>query len=817
MPASGELAELLRRAMRQHTVHYTPAIISMLAGVSKATIVNWLDGTVTRPRRWQDLIRVASALRLSEADTDRLLRVAGHAPLGELLDQVSAAGDATLLAFWRRDARPAPSAQPARSFTNLPVPATPLVNRTSERAAMRALLLRDDVRLLTLSGVGGIGKTRLALQVAADLRDAFGDGVVFVSLAALTSMDLVLPTIARTFGLTEAQGQPLVAQLSALLADKQLLLLLDNFEHLLPAAPLLSALLTAAPRLKLLVTSRSVLRLSEEQEFHIAPLELPALNRLPPVEQLSAYAAVELFVQRAQALRPDFALTRQNAPLVAAICAQVDGLPLAIELAATRIKVDTPQRLLSSFDRGFSRLLGGQKALPERQRTIRATIEWSYRLLPAGAQALLAALSVFMGGWTHEAVETIVGVEQDHQRSALHSFFVRRNTSSNLLDGLMALVDSSLITRMESQDGISRFTMLETIREFAYEQLLAGSNAVPLRQRHCAYYLSLAERAEPLLLQPQQVAWLMTLDQEHDNLRAALRWALDSGDHESAARLGGALWRFWMIRGHLGEGRRWLEEILTHQEVLSSATRARALLAAGRLARQQGELEEAQGYLQAALATEQELGNRAGVAFLLGSLGVVAYDQADFARARSLHQQSLALRRELGDDWGVAATLMNLGEVTRQQGDPVRASELQTQSLTLYRQLGDLGGVSGALLNLGLLMRDCGDYVQATAMLAESLTLSRELGEQVDIAECLEGFAGLAAAQGQAPRAARLAGAAEAVREAANAPLSPADRLRYQRYLSMAEAQVEPQLFAAAWAEGRSFSLQQAIDYALDV
>lgn len=444
-------------------------------------------------------------------------------------------------------------------------------------------------------------------------------------------------------------------------------------------------------------------------------------------------------------------------------------------------------------------LIGGSRDLPARQQTLWNTIGWSYDLLDAGAQTLFARLAVFVGGCTLEAAEavTVAGGE-------------------SVLDELTALVDHNMLGCAETAEGERRFTMLETIREYALERLLAGGEAEAVRRRHATAYLALAEAAEPALTGAEQVVWLARLEAEHDNLRAALGWALERGEVETAWRLGGALWRFWMIRGYLSEGRRWLAAALAEGSDGPAAIRAKALHGAGVLARQQGDLLRAAARYEECLALRRDLGDKRGIAVVLGHLGVLAYDRGDFDRAAALHGESLALRRALEDSWGVALTLNNLGEVTRQRGDEECAVVLYEESLALFRDLGDRYGLAMALMNLGMVVHHRGDFARATALLEESLALWQALGEKGNIAECLEGLAGVAAGQGQADRTARLGGAAEALRDTVGVPLSPADRARYEQHLAAARAHSDAATFAAAWVEGRTYTLEQAIAYAIN-
>jgi predicted ATPase/class 3 adenylate cyclase len=482
---------------------------------------------------------------------------------------------------------------------NLPIQPTPLVGREKEVAEVCLRLSRPEVRLLTLTGAGGTGKTRLGLQVAAELTDEFEDGVFFVSLAAISDPELVVPDVAGTLGVKETGGQPLLKSLEYYLREKHILLVLDNFEQVLEAAPMVSELLSAAPNLKVLATSRISLGLYGEYEYSVPPLDLPDLERAPSVERLSQYEAVRLFVERAQAAKADFSVTNENAPAVAEICHRLDGLPLAIELAAARIKLLTPQAMLARLGNRLKLLTGGARDLPERQRTLRGTIRWSYELLEEGEKVLFARLAVFSGGGTLEAIEAICDAEGD--------------LPVDVLDGVSSLVDKSLLRQEEEEGGEPRFVMLETIYEYAREKLENSGEAETIKRAHAEYFLALAEKAEPKLTTAEQGAWLERLETEHDNLRAALSWSLGRKDQELALRLGGALWRFWFLRSHLSEGLQWLGEVLSLRGGFT-ALRAKALNGAGDLVWSQGNYDRAKELYEESLALSRQLGDKRGIA-----------------------------------------------------------------------------------------------------------------------------------------------------------------------------------------------------------
>ena len=608
----------------------------------------------------------------------------------------------------------------------LPASLTTFIGRDQEIERVKALL--SNTRLLTLMGTGGSGKTRLALQVVAEVAHDFEDGICFIGLAPITDPGLVGSTIARVLGVREMGGVPIQERLIKFLRDVRGLLLLDNFEQVVEAAPLVVSLLEACLGLKILVTSRASLHVQGEQEFPVPPLVLPDAGDLPSPKQLAEYEAVALFLERARAVRPDFKLDDDNATTVAEVCVRLDGLPLAIELAASRIKLLPPRAILARLEHRFDLLTHGGREVPARHRTLREAIGWSYELLNKEEKRLFRRTAVFAGGHAVQAA------------AAVHSAGIGQETE--LLESLSSLVDQNLIQQQEQEDGEPRFFRLETIREFSLECLRASGEEAMVRRNHLDYVLALAEQAEPHLTGPEQGHWLNRLAQEQDNLRAALDFALEA-DAQAASRLGVALWRFWLVRGHLNEGSEQLDRLLAHRgSTISPATRARLLTARGTLAHNRGYYSVARSFFEESLTLQRELGQKRGTALALNNMGWVAHHQGNFSKALRLHQESLDLQRERGDERGTAFGLTALGWATCEQGDAERGQALLEQAQTLFRRVGDRQLLAFCTSLLAKAVYHLGDAEQALTFLQDtSMPIFRDIGDQygVAIALCIQG------------------------------------------------------------------------------
>jgi predicted ATPase/DNA-binding CsgD family transcriptional regulator len=774
---------------------------------------------------------------------------------------------------------------PQDTFTyNVPVPLTSLIGREQEVAAVYDLLLRPEVRLVTLTGPGGVGKTHLSLQIANNLLNDFSDGICFIPLATISDPELVVATIAQELGVKEIGDQALLDLLKAHLEDKRLLLLLDNYEQVLVAAPRLSELLAACPQLKFLVTSRAVLHLHGEHEFPVPPLALPDLKHSSKSEDLAQYAAVVLFLERARAVKPDFQVNSTNVQAIAQICVHLDGLPLAIELAAARIKLLPPRTLLGRLEHRLSVLTIGAQDVPARQQTLRNTVEWSYKLLDAQEQRLFWRLSVFVGGCTLQAIE------------AISAALGNSDGAVQVLDKVASLIDQSLLQRTGQEEDELRLGMLETIREYGLERLTVSGEAGATRQAHAMYYLALAEEARAEQSGPQQATWWERLEREHDNLRAVVHWSLESAEdgaqrREVLLRLGVALGEFWHVHGYYSEGRNVLESALAGSEGVSASLRAKALGAAAMLVNLQGDAERATILVEESLALSRVLGDTTGIAEALYLLGNSAWLQGDLARAGILLQESLELFKAMDDRDSVAFTLYNLADLVRYQGEYAKARVLLEESLALFRarankrgialallvdvefrflahrdptlirplleeskalleEIGDKDGLARHSYVTGQVALSQGDTSTARSLFEESLALYRDLGDRprtgqvlvglakvetyrgdlaiarafyeeslsvagvgckLDTASGLEGLANVVAAQGEIAWAARLWGAAEALRDVMGATIPPLERPEYEHATATARTVLGAEAFTAAWAEGRNTTPDQVL------
>ncbi|HET7478739.1 MAG TPA: helix-turn-helix domain-containing protein [Rubrobacteraceae bacterium] len=698
-----------------------------------------------------------------------------------------------------------PVADLEEAIPALPAPLTLLIGRERDVAVVDSLLEGDGARLLTLTGTGGVGKTRLALEVAGQARERFPDGVAFVPLAPVADPALLVPTVVQILGLREAGGETMRELVQRHLRGKRLLLVLDNFEHLLEAAPEISVLLSTVPSLKILATSRAPLRVRGEHEYPVAPLAVPYPTRVTDTDVVAAAPSAQLFAERAREAAPSFSLTRKNAAAVAAICWRLDGLPLALELAAARVRFLGPTELLSRLDQVLQ--AEGARDLPERQRTMRATLDWSYGLLSEEEKPLFGHLSVFAGGFTLEAAEAVgAQVDETGTREVL-----------GLLEGLVA---QSLVMAEASPEGgeadETRYGMLEPVRQYARAKLEEVGEGEEERRRHAMFFLDLVERAAPELRGPWQVEWLHRLDAEHGNLRAAMAWALSAGEIETGARLAWALFVFWWMRGYYAEGRRASERVLAADAELTASLRGKMLFVAGMMCNAQGDHERGQTLDEEGVRLLREAGDRPTLAIVLAALGYASVRRRDYDRATVLLEESLELYRELEDRWGTAKLLNNLGRLRTLRGDSGDAKPLLEEGLALSKELGDTSAIAEALHNLAVAALLPNEHDRAAVLFEESLTLAAEVGHRSIVADCLEGLACAEAGRREPQRSARLWASAEALRETAGASSEGTERPLYEAYLISARAALDETMFEAAWASGRAMTLQQAVAYALE-
>jgi non-specific serine/threonine protein kinase len=723
----------------------------------------------------------------------------------------------------------------------LPAHRVRVIGRELDLAAARQALLGAEGRLLTFTGTGGCGKTRLAVELASSLLEVFPDGVWLVELAPLSDPNLVPQTVMSALGLREQPGEAASQTLIGWIGRRRLLLLLDNCEHLIDAcADLAEQLLGSCPHIRVLATSREHLRIQGELVWRVPPLATPdATHTLAPAD-LVRYAAVQLFVQRARAVQPAFALGPANASALAAVCARLEGLPLALELAAARVRVLSVPQILEHLNDCFRLLVGGSRTAPARQQTLWAALDWSYRLLSPAEQVMFRRLAVFAGAWNLKAA-----------RAVCTDGVIAR---AEVLELLTSLVDKSLVIVSE-HDGRARYRLLEPLRAFGGQQLAAQRELEQVQERHAAFCVCTAEQAATELVGSSQAMWLNDLESQHDDLRAALRWAQEHGDVETGARLAGNLGRFWDLRGHLTEGRKWAEAFLALGSCPSSAKecayRLKLLRMTSGLALAQGDLAAAAAFAEEGLALARASGNSQGQAGFLLLLGHVARIRGQFDRAATYLEHTLALQRALADPWGIAGALEALATLAGWQGEDERAATLRAESLTLFRSVGDTRGTAVALYWLGVLACWRGEHAQAAALDEESLALFRTLGDERSVAaalaglgdialaqgtwqeaathfgEALESFRRLgdqeglrrsvhglacAAAHGSRPQpAARLLGAADALAEALGVSAPAAEQRRYEHAVRIVQRQVSHARWAAEWAAGRALPLEQAV------
>jgi predicted ATPase/DNA-binding CsgD family transcriptional regulator len=730
------------------------------------------------------------------------------------------------------------------SHHNLPAQATALLGRDQDVANVCQLVLEDEGRLVTLTGVGGCGKTRLAIAVGATLVSLFKDGVVLVTLAPLVDPLLIPQAVALVLGVPERSDRSLVDALVAYLERRHLLLILDNCEHMLHGcSELADALLQGCPRVRLLATSRELLRNPGERAWRVSSLATPDTRSAPGPNELLRYPAAQLFVQRAQAVQPDFVVTPASAPVVAAICARLEGLPLAIELAAAWVRVLGVQQILERLDDAFALLVGGSRSAPNRQQTMRATLDWSYGLLGEAARVIFRRLAVFVDGWSLEAAEAVCS------GSGI--------PSHDVLNLLTRLVDASLV-QVEERNGRARYRLLEPVRQYAHQHLMTSSESDAIRRQHAAFFISFAERweADANLGGPGRHAAFAALESELDNMRAVLRWCLEQSEAEMGLRLARAHWVLWVVRGRFNEGGAWLTQLVALPDAVSApALRAvalsiaasmarrqgsydstveldnevlpllrqahenlaleKALVDLGYIAMQRGDLQGAEAFFQESLTSARATGHRVNEAVALVGLGWVSLRQGDSTMAQGHAEESLAVSRAFGDSWVLSLSLDSLGYIMLHQGDDAAARRLLEEGAVLARQIRSLFQLATSLDALGQLATREGCYGEARAVLRESLCLRQDLGDRLGVGQSLESIAALAASERHKERAVQLAGAAAGIRDAIGAPPNRMDRALLDTWLLPLRQLLSAEAAASAWDEGRHMPVEQALDLAL--
>jgi predicted ATPase/transcriptional regulator with XRE-family HTH domain len=766
-PFASELRRLRRRA------GLTQEELAERAGLSVRGISD-LERGANRTARGDTARRLAAALAIEGQERTRFLAVARGRAVA-----------------------------PAAGIRALPTPPTPLIGRKTEMAALLTLLDEPTCRLITLTGVGGTGKTRLALEVAHSAADRIPDGVAFADLAPLADPALVGAEIAETLGLGERAGRTRPEALAEVLAEKRVLLILDNFEHLLGAAPLVADLLSRCPLLTVLVTSRTPLRLRGERVYAVPPLPLPSVSPTGAVssELLLENEAVTLFVERASAATADFAVTADDVVAAVEICRRLDGLPLAIELAAARVPLLSPVAIASRLENRLELLTRGARDLPARHRTLHNAIDWSYQLLDREEQWLFRRLGVFAGGATLAAVSAVCGTPAD---------------AVAIVDRAAALVGWGLVRRETQPDGEPRLRMLETLREFALARLVEEGEAEAAQRAHAEYFLDLAERAEPELTGPAQAAWLARLDAEQDNLRGALTWTLRERNERASLRLAGALWWNWEIRGQYAEGQSWLERALIVADRRDTRGLAKALFGLGALAYRQRDLERSENCLTEALELYRALADPVGRAWCLSFLGLGMLVRGQFARAEALHNEALAAAREAGDTLIESGALSNLGEVAHVRGDLVRAERLYEASLSVGETIANPLVMVRSRTNLATLAAENGRWRQSRSLHRDALRVYVANGDRRGIASSLEGLAVADVFLGRLTHATRLLAAAAALRMAVGSPVPAVEQRMWERGMATARSRLGQDAFDQAWNEGFNEDLDAAIAMALN-